>query len=344
VLDLERLLAESARIRDFANENKSVLCDLQAKVDECNNSCREAREVIRQLQEAAGVETADALRVAIRQSDKMRGLQAEFNRLSDALALDGDGLSIMALSEECAAVDVDGIAAREQTVRQDVQELRGRLTEASENRTTARREFEAIGGADQVAGYAADRQAALAEIKEITEQYVRLRSAILVLRWAIDHFRREKQAPMLSRAGELFAVLTGGSFQALKLEFDDDDNVALAGIRQDGRRVAISGMSDGTTDQLYLALRIAAIEDYIERAEPMPFIADDLFINFDDERAAAGFRVLDELARKTQVLFFTHHEHLLDVARRTLGASISTVTLPTIARPAEPGPVHSEAA
>jgi uncharacterized protein YhaN len=164
------------------------------------------------------------------------------------------------------------------------------------------------------------------------------------LRWAIDHFRREKQAPMLSRAGELFAVLTGGSFQALKLEFDDDDNVALAGIRQDGRRVAISGMSDGTTDQLYLALRIAAIEEYIERAEPMPFIADDLFINFDDERAAAGFRVLDELARKTQVLFFTHHEHLLNVARRTLGASISTVTLPAIARPAEPGPVHSEAA
>jgi len=39
-------------------------------------------------------------------------------------------------------------------------------------------------------------------------------------------------------------------------------------------------MSDGTVDQLYLALRIAAIEDYIDHAQPMPFIADDLFINF----------------------------------------------------------------
>jgi uncharacterized protein YhaN len=130
---------------------------------------------------------------------------------------------------------------------------------------------------------------------------------------------------MLKRAAELFAILTGGSFQTLRLEFDADDNVELAGVRQDGRHVAVAGMSDGTVDQLYLALRIAAIEDYLDHAESMPFIADDLFINFDDKRAAAGFRVLSELAKKTQVLFFTHHKHLLDsrgtrLASRFLGS------------------------
>jgi uncharacterized protein YhaN len=166
----------------------------------------------------------------------------------------------------------------------------------------------------------------------------------LLLQWAIDRYRREKQAPMLKRAGELFAILTGGSFQTLQLEFDDNDNVELAGMRQDGRRVAVTGMSDGTVDQLYLALRIAAIEDYIDHAQPMPFIADDLFINFDDKRAAAGFRVLNELAKKTQVLFFTHHKHLLDVAREVLGTSVVTVTLLPIPVRAESGPVRSEAA
>ena len=65
----------------------------------------------------------------------------------------------------------------------------------------------------------------------------------------------------------------------------------------------------------------------------MPFIADDLFIHFDDKRAAAGFRVLGELAKKTQVLFFTHHEHLLEVAREALGAPIVGVTLPVAASP-----------
>jgi uncharacterized protein YhaN len=82
-------------------------------------------------------------------------------------------------------------------------------------------------------------------------------------------------------------------------------------------------------------------QGYLDHAEPMPFIADDLFINFDDKRSAAGFRVLNELAKKTQVLFFTHHQHLLDVAHRALGTSVATVTLPAAA---EPAPIHSEAA
>ena len=86
-------------------------------------------------------------------------------------------------------------------------------------------------------------------------------------------------------------------------------------------------MSSGTADQLYFALRVASIEDYLDRAEVLPFVADDLFVNFDNDRAGAGFKVLGELSKKTQVLFFTHHSHLLDIARETLGNSISVVLL-----------------
>ena len=74
-------------------------------------------------------------------------------------------------------------------------------------------------------------------------------------------------------------------------------------------------------------MRIASIEDYLERADILPFVADDLFVNFDDDRAGAGFEVLGELSGKTQVLFFTHHSHLVDIARKTLGGSISVVNL-----------------
>jgi uncharacterized protein YhaN len=315
VLELERLIAEAGRVRDLAVSKETALSGLRKRVDECHESCRDARDVIGQLRAAAGVETIDALRAAIRQSDEMRALQAEFDRLTNALAQDGDGLSVAALNDECTATDLDEIAAKEQTITQEANEFRERLMEARENRSNARREFEAIGGDDRAARDAADRQAALAEIKEIAEQYVRLRSAILLLQWAIDRYRREKRAPLLKRAGELFAVLTSGSFQTLQLEFDEDDHVELAGIRQDGRRVAVAGMSEGTMDQLYLALRVAAIEDYLDHAEPMPFIADDLFINFDDKRSAAGFRVLNELAKKTEVLFFTHHTSICSMSR-----------------------------
>lgn len=341
VLELDRLAAEAARVRDLKDAKDSDIGGVQRKIEECRASSGEAREIIARLQRKATVTSMDDLRIAIQRSDEMRALAAELDRLTAALTQDGDGLSVADLTAECSGTDFDAIAAKEQTITEEVQELRNRLMEAREIRNTARQVFDAIGGDDKAARDAADRQAALAEIAEIAEQYVRLRSAIVLLQWAIDRYRREKQAPMLKRAGELFTILTCGSFKTLQLEFDDHDNMQLAGIRQDGKRVPVAGMSSGTADQLYLALRIAAVEDYLGRAEPMPFIADDLFINFDDKRAAAGFRVLGELAKKTQVLFFTHHEHLLEVARKALGVTIARATLPAAA---SPPPRHSEAA
>ena len=75
----------------------------------------------------------------------------------------------------------------------------------------------------------------------------------------------------------------------------------------------VDGLSDGTRDQLFLALRIAALELQSEQGDPVPFIADDLFINFDDERSQAGLKALWSLSTKTQVIFLSHQQHLLPV-------------------------------
>ena len=49
----------------------------------------------------------------------------------------------------------------------------------------------------------------------------------------------------------------------------------------DGETIIVSGLSASTEDLLYLTLRVAAIEDYVSRAVPLPVVADDLFLNFD---------------------------------------------------------------
>jgi uncharacterized protein YhaN len=87
-------------------------------------------------------------------------------------------------------------------------------------------------------------------------------------------------------------------------------------------------MSQGTRDQLFLSLRLAAIEQHIEARGPFPVIADDLLVQFDDDRAVATLEVLSELSARTQVLFFTHHKHLVDLAEASkLAAAISTGSL-----------------
>jgi uncharacterized protein YhaN len=86
-------------------------------------------------------------------------------------------------------------------------------------------------------------------------------------------------------------------------------------------------MSTGTRDQLWLALRIAALERRAVDVEPMPFLGDDLFDSSDESRAAAMLAAVGELARHTQVLLFTHHAHIVETAERALGSRVQVQRL-----------------
>lgn len=77
-------------------------------------------------------------------------------------------------------------------------------------------------------------------------------------------------------------------------------------------------MSEGTSDQLYLALRLALLERALENREPVPFTVDDILIMFDDDRTAAALKLFAQLSRKSQVIYFTHHRHLVELARKHL--------------------------
>lgn len=333
VLEIHSRLGVTNQGLATRDQKNQAIEDLREKLDECNASRKDAQAIISGLQQVAGVDTVDALRAAIQQSDALRAFKEEQGRLRTALEADGDGVGVEMLAEECQSCDLDQAAAREETLAQSLKDLRQRQIDAVQRRNEAARLFEAVGGDDIAAKAAADRQVALAEMKEAAAQYVRVRSAAIVLKWAIERFRREKQAPLLKRAGELFAILTGGSFEKLTLEFDDKDRPHLAGARSDGGTVGVSGLSDGSADQLFMALRIAAVEEYLTHAGPAPFVADDLFINYDDTRAAAGLTVLRQLAEKTQVLFFTHHQHLVNVARTAFGGNLSVSVLERRAAP-----------
>lgn len=58
------------------------------------------------------------------------------------------------------------------------------------------------------------------------------------------------------------------------------------------------------------------MDRHLQDHEPMPLILDDLLITFDNARTSA---ILPELAERTQIFLFTHHEHLIDLCRETLG-------------------------
>lgn len=327
VVALDHRREETLKLHQRRRELTDAVADKQKQIDELEESRKTSWASVQPLFEAAGVKDVEALRLSIEQSDRLRALNEKIADLAETLTQQGGGLAIEALEEECRDVDIDAVQAKEEAAEAELKLLGVQLQESSVARAEARKAFKAIGGDDAAARAEADRQEALAAMQDAAGRYIRVRASAILLRWAIDRYRKEKQGPLLKRAGELFRVLTLGSFERLEVRFDERENMHLTGMRPKGQVVAVPGMSTGTEDQLFLALRIAAVEDYLARAVALPFVADDLFINFDAERSAAGFEVLGELAEQTQVLFYTHHQHLVDVARETLGHSLSVVSL-----------------
>ena len=115
---------------------------------------------------------------------------------------------------------------------------------------------------------------------------------------AIEAFREKHQGPVLSKASELFSRLTLGDHSGSNYWFfGEDDRPVLVAIRKNGEQVAVEGLSDGTRDQLYLALRLAAIEYHVGTVAACPVILDDILINSDDARAFAALDVIGDLAK-----------------------------------------------
>ena len=193
VLELERRLGESTKAFELATAIDQKLLDARQKSEQCAQTLDDARLDIENLQRAACVKSVDDLRAAIGRSNRLRSSQRELDVVNKALAEDGDGLSASYLIAECAEADLDDIAARGQRIGEELAGLRERFMQTREVQADARRAFDAIGGSDHAARAAADRQAALSEIHDIAEEYVSIRSGVLLLQWAVERYRREKQ-------------------------------------------------------------------------------------------------------------------------------------------------------
>jgi uncharacterized protein YhaN len=107
-------------------------------------------------------------------------------------------------------------------------------------------------------------------------------------------------APQISqRAQELFGKLTGGRYNRLNL---DDELTVHSGAEDETTTHSALWRSDGTADQLYLALRLAVAEELTPNA---PLVLDDALVRFDDTRLASALDILKETAEEKQVILFT---------------------------------------
>jgi uncharacterized protein YhaN len=324
--DLSRRLDEARRLEGRRQVLTQALSEATARQQQHAAALLQLEQGLLALCAAAGVsaesdlpgaeERARQRREAVQQRDHVRDLLAQVSQRDET-----------ALRVLVGAFDAAQAQAESQQAEQALAELAPRLDEARQQDEAARRARDAIDSGDAAAQARAQMEQSGAAIRSSMAPWMRARLAQALLAQALGQFRERAQGPMLRAASGFFSAMTGGDCDRLQSEPGVDDHQPVLQIRRrDGRTLGVDGLSEGSRDQLYLALRLAALQLHRARGIDLPLVLDDVLMTSDDDRAVRMLRMLADFAQGGQVLVFTHHRHLLELARLSLPASALACT------------------
>jgi uncharacterized protein YhaN len=318
IRDLERKLAEEQKRHLRHQMLRDALDKARAAHETATRDRAAAHAGLTACLTVIGGETIEEAVQRLALSDERGAHEAKRDEAEAALREAGDGFSIDDLRAESALHPADEDPTRLEAAgaaRRQASEAGQRAAEeASRLRQTMEQQAEATG----LNAAAADQQAAIASLSRTLDEALLYHTASLLLSRALDAVEQSGGSDMLRSISGIFRTLTNDLYTRVASEPDDTNKADLVMIQRDfpEERQHIEQLSEGTRDQLFLALRVAAIQDHLTSAEPLPFIGDDILQSFDDERALAALRVLTELSQHTQVIVLTHHRHVLELAEQ----------------------------
>ncbi len=310
---------------------KNRIDDLQKELDKSTEQLRLANFVIDGLRRTCGLAPEVDVYDLARRSSRRRGLMNQIEERLKELAKAGDALDEATLQSEVDSVPPDQANAELAAILADEGLLISKIQTLAKAETDAEHNLSALGAkkgaaiADQEA-----RNAALEAAGHIKRR-LRLEVARRLLERSVRRYQDENQNPMITRASELFARIastTANPIERISIDYRDAAKPVPIGWRNDGSECGLEGLSEATRDQLFLSLRVAAIERFCQENEPLPFIADDLFMTSDEQRVLPLLQILAELGRTTQVIAFTHHQHVIDIAKTLPAAGVHIHAMP----------------
>jgi len=319
VATLKGILAENLQHRQ---QYKLLEADQRKKTDQLSEAKEKLagnQEILRQLCAEASISDPDLLPEVERQSRHKSIVSKDAAAIKDRLAELAAGQALPAFIENVRQQDPDTLTAELEKAETDKADLTKEREDLVAHIAVAKSELDRFDIQSQAASLAVEADGLAGKIQSDVTYYIQLRMASAVLAKAIERYRKHNESPVLESASKYFRTMTRESFTGLKADFNEKGEPVLKAIRSmDDTALSIDALSDGTRDQMFLALRLGGLSRHIENSGSVPFIVDDVLVHFDDERSSAALLALAGLAEKTQIIFFTHHKHLVELAEKAV--------------------------
>jgi uncharacterized protein YhaN len=317
---IERAAAASRNEATWNQAQQTRQSAAQAEV-EANAAARDVQAKLDAVIASCGAKDAEAAEARIAASRLHADQMQRRDNARATLLEHGEGLSPAALRTEANAVPVDAMSARRQAAEEAAASAQARAEEASVALNTTRTELDMASASTAAMETRAEHEASIALFDRLLEDQLVLHLASTMLGDAMREVEDTMGGSALARTSAAFSAVTDEAY-ALKIH-DGPAGEELFAIELafPNERKALTELSEGSRDQLYLALRMEALRGHCQSAMAVPFIADDILQTFDNRRAAAALRALCELSAHLQVIVLTHHPHLQAVAE-TLGPGL----------------------
>jgi len=291
-MEAERWEAAAEAYAQAQREYQKQLHDRQAELEEINRNLNENSLAI------AAITGGESL---AQFEERCRQQQQAYSRLQEQQRSCRQAETVLqALSDAGKQVVPPKL---EDTLTYSAQETAKHLSDIAAERQFLQRklgqcqgQMAALGQEDQLL---TEKQQLQARIAALELHYRALTRAQETMQQATQELQRRFAPRISKRTQELFAHLTGQRYQRLSLGQDLSLSV---GTQEENTLRGTLWRSDGTVDQLYLALRLAVAEELTPCA---PLVLDDALVRFDDMRLAAALEILREEARQKQVIVFT---------------------------------------
>lgn len=137
------------------------------------------------------------------------------------------------------------------------------------------------------------------QLQKMAKDWLRLQVDAAVIKETLAAAQADVLPKILKNASRFFKILTAENY----IRINVTDNI-LEVVSSTRETMSVDELSTATREQLFISLRFAFIED-LSKHMPLPLIIDDGFVNFDRERKVLIYKVLRELSKETQVIYFT---------------------------------------
>ncbi|MFC0407192.1 AAA family ATPase [Roseomonas elaeocarpi] len=268
----------------------------------------------------AGATTAEAAEARIALAAERARQEGLLRAAEVDLLAAGGGIGLEALRAEAAAQPADALEDALQEAESAQQHHVAAAQAQVATVTALELELRQLAGDEAAVRAAAGEAAAAGQLGQTLDDALLMQVAVGLLDAALGAVQEGGNDVLLGRIGAGFAELTEGTYTGVSSR-EDERGVARLVLRTrdfPDEEVEVEQLSEGTRDQLFLALRLVAIADQAVSGTVLPFVGDDILQSFDDRRAAAAFQSLLRLSETTQVILLSHHEHLLGVLERAV--------------------------